>query len=99
MDNHWPAPTQPIHRPPDRHCRRALTGPLTLLTVEQVRAADVVADGPGRLLCYTLSKADFDALLGSREDIWRFEALQGVGAARKGQGSTPPSTPFPQPPL
>jgi CRP-like cAMP-binding protein len=46
----------------------------------EARAADVVADG--RLVCYQLSAADFAALLGSREDIWRFEALQNVSAPR-----------------
>ncbi|KAL6754149.1 putative cGMP-dependent protein kinase [Haematococcus lacustris] len=42
----------------------------------EVRAADVIADT--RLLCYKLTRAHFDALLGSREDIWRYEALQKV---------------------
>ncbi len=42
----------------------------------QPRAADVVAEG--RLVCYTLSSKDFATLLGSREDIWRFEALSRV---------------------
>ena len=44
----------------------------------QVRAADVVADPATRLVCYMLSRADFDRLLGSKDEIWRFEALQNV---------------------
>lgn len=42
----------------------------------EVRAADVVADG--RLVCYCLSRTDFDTLLGSKDEVWRYEALTNV---------------------
>ncbi|KAG2497546.1 hypothetical protein HYH03_004293 [Edaphochlamys debaryana] len=42
----------------------------------ETRAADVVADG--RLVCYVLSAESFRELLGSQEEIWRFEHLKEV---------------------
>ncbi|KXZ43473.1 hypothetical protein GPECTOR_89g493 [Gonium pectorale] len=42
----------------------------------EVRAADVMADG--RLVCYCLSSSSFQDLLGSQEEIWRFEHLKEV---------------------
>ncbi|PNW85942.1 hypothetical protein CHLRE_03g199050v5 [Chlamydomonas reinhardtii] len=42
----------------------------------ETRAADVVADG--RLVCYCLSASSFSELLGSQEEIWRFEHLKDV---------------------
>ncbi|GAX72756.1 hypothetical protein CEUSTIGMA_g212.t1 [Chlamydomonas eustigma] len=42
----------------------------------EVRAADVVANS--KLICYTLSRTDFNDLLGSADEVWRFEALQKV---------------------
>ena len=46
-----------------------------------MRAADVVA--VTKLVCYTLTSADFKNLLGNSEEFWRFEALQKVGAQRR----------------
>ncbi|KAF5835635.1 putative cGMP-dependent protein kinase [Dunaliella salina] len=42
----------------------------------KARAATVKADS--QLLCYSLSRVDFNILLGSRDEIWRFESLQNV---------------------
>ena len=42
----------------------------------QVRAADVVATS--RLVCYCLCRRDFAELLGTADEVWRFEALQKV---------------------
>lgn len=44
----------------------------------QVRQADVVAEGPAPLQCYTLSRRDFLELLGSTEEVWKFEHLKEV---------------------
>ncbi|GLC68711.1 cGMP-dependent protein kinase [Pleodorina starrii] len=46
------------------------------LLEKELRAADVVADG--KLICYCLSAAAFQELLGSKEEIWRFEHLKEV---------------------
>lgn len=43
----------------------------------QVRQADVYAEGQ-KLMCYRLARADFAALLGSRDEVWRFEVLANV---------------------
>ncbi|GLI69549.1 hypothetical protein VaNZ11_014092 [Volvox africanus] len=42
----------------------------------ELRAADVVAEG--KLVCYCLSASAFKDLLGSKEEIWRFEHLKAV---------------------
>ncbi|MEW5303042.1 MAG: hypothetical protein WDW36_005773 [Sanguina aurantia] len=43
-----------------------------------VRAADVVVGTKGPLSCYTLTQEVFSELLGSQEDIWRYERLKEV---------------------
>eukprot|EP00798_Chlamydomonas_sp_ICE-L_P007831 gene7831-1030_t len=40
----------------------------------ETRAADVVAET--RLVCYALARDDFNKLLGSYDEIWRFDVLQ-----------------------
>lgn len=42
----------------------------------ETRAADVMAEA--RMVCYVLSAASFAELLGSTEEIWRFEHLKEV---------------------
>jgi hypothetical protein len=42
----------------------------------------VVAGSERRLVCYKLTRGDFDALLGSRDDVWRYEALTNVSSGR-----------------
>lgn len=47
-----------------------------------VRAADVVVGNKGPLSCYTLTQEVFSELLGSQEDIWRYERLKEVSEGR-----------------
>jgi len=41
---------------------------------EEVRGVDMISEG--HTVCYTLSRARFNELLGPFEDVWRFEALR-----------------------
>ena len=41
---------------------------------EEVRGVDIISEG--HTVCYTLSRARFNELLGPFEDVWRFEALR-----------------------